>query len=174
MGEKINKKTNNSIDFFKAIACVGVVLIHCRFPGAAGVLVRTIARFAVPFFTMISGFYLISSEIEMVDTIRLKRKIIHMLKLIAGAELFAFIFFAFGDIISKHTLDFVILKYTDVARWVKLVWDNTPLSYTHFWYLYALLYCYVATLFMKRVRNRIGGAKRLLYQQWCCLEFFIA
>ena len=147
--KKMYKKTNNTIDFFKALACISVVLIHCRFPGVAGVLVRTIARFAVPFFTMISGFYLISSEAEMVDAIRLKGKIKHMIKLIAGAELFAFIFFAFGDIISKHTLDFVILKYTDVAKWIKFVWDNTPLSYTQFWYLYALLYCYVATLFAK-------------------------
>ena len=93
MEKKIYKKTNNSIDFFKAIACIGVVLIHCRFPGVVGILIRTIARFAVPFFTMISGFYLISSDTEIVDTTRLKEKIKHILKLIAGAEVFAFIFF---------------------------------------------------------------------------------
>lgn len=51
----------------------------------------------------------------------------------------------------------MILKYTDVARWIKFVWDNTPLSYTHFWYLYALLYCYVAAFFVGKVKDRVGG-----------------
>lgn len=162
MEKRMYKQTNNTIDFFKAMACIGVVLIHCRFPGAFGALMRTIARFAVPFFTMISGFYLLNNEVERVDTVRLKRKIKHMLKLIVGAELFAFTFFVFGDLISKHTLNFVILKYTDVARWIKLVWDNTPLSYTHFWYLYALLYCYIAVLFMKKVKIRMGGGKTVI------------
>lgn len=167
MERKNSQKKNKTIDFFKAIACIGVVLIHCRFPGSAGTIIRTVARFAVPFFTMISGFYLMKREEGMPDTGRLKRKIKHMVKLIVGAELFAFIFSCLNAAFSGQAIYSVLLNYMDGVRWVKLAWDNTPLSYVHFWYLYAMLYCYIAIFILKKLKIRIGGAQRLYCQQPC-------
>lgn len=157
MERKSSQEKNKTIDFFKAIACIGVVLIHCRFPGAVGVIVRTVARFAVPFFTMISGFYLIQTKDGMPDTGRLKRKVKHMMQLIVGAELFAFIFSGLSAVITGQALYSILLNYMGVARWMKLIWDNTPLSYIHFWYLYSMLYCYIVTLVLKKLKVRFGG-----------------
>ena len=48
---------NRSIDALRAIACAFVLFVHCPFPGVFGVLVSALARFAVPFFLMVSGYY---------------------------------------------------------------------------------------------------------------------
>lgn len=48
---------NRSIDALRAVACVFVLFVHCPFPGAFGVCVSALARFAVPFFLMVSGYY---------------------------------------------------------------------------------------------------------------------
>jgi peptidoglycan/LPS O-acetylase OafA/YrhL len=159
--DKTLPRINNTINFVKAIACVAVVLIHCRFPGAVGALIRTLARFAVPFFTVISGFYLTKSNSETASVLSLKRKTKHMLKLIIGAELFAFIVLVAGDLILNHSLNSTLFVYSDPSRWIKFIWDNTPLTYTHFWYLYALLYCYVTALLIVKIKNKLGGGKQL-------------
>ena len=48
---------NRLIDALRAIACAFVLFVHCPFPGAFGVCVSALARFAVPFFLMVSGYY---------------------------------------------------------------------------------------------------------------------
>lgn len=48
---------NRSIDAVRAIACAFVLFVHCPFPGAFGIIVSALARFAVPFYLMVSGYY---------------------------------------------------------------------------------------------------------------------
>lgn len=40
------------------MACLSVVLIHCMLPTGLGVIACALARFAVPLFFMVSGYYL--------------------------------------------------------------------------------------------------------------------
>ena len=52
------KKQNECLNFFKGIACILVVSLHVRFPvEAVDGVIQCIARFAVPLFFMISGYY---------------------------------------------------------------------------------------------------------------------
>ena len=48
---------NKSLDAAKAIAAFLVVFIHISFPGMTGRIIKTLARSAVPFFFMVSGFF---------------------------------------------------------------------------------------------------------------------
>ena len=48
---------NDCLNVWKGIAAFFIVWIHCRFPGKAGELVEGLARFAVPLFFMISGYF---------------------------------------------------------------------------------------------------------------------
>lgn len=50
-------KRNSTIDFFRLIASVMVLLIHVPFPGTAGLFISNLSRFAVPFFLLVSGYY---------------------------------------------------------------------------------------------------------------------
>lgn len=48
---------NTCLDLIKGVACIFVVFMHCEFPGVFGIFVQSIARFCVPFFFMVSGYY---------------------------------------------------------------------------------------------------------------------
>lgn len=60
-GEKTGGR-NSSLDLVKGIACVFVVFMHCEFPGRLGILVQCVARFCVPFFFMVSGYFCYREE----------------------------------------------------------------------------------------------------------------
>ena len=51
-------KRNQYLNYWKGIACFGVVFVHTRFPVEQldGVL-QTMFRFAVPLFFMVSGYF---------------------------------------------------------------------------------------------------------------------
>lgn len=57
MTQTAKKPYNYCMDFLKGLACIFVVFIHVKFPGDFGQAVQAIARFAVPFFFMVSGYY---------------------------------------------------------------------------------------------------------------------
>ena len=51
----MEKVRQNGFDWFKGCACIAVILIHYYFPNNIGIGIRTISRFAVPVFFMVSG-----------------------------------------------------------------------------------------------------------------------
>ena len=59
---------NQNIDFFKGIACILIVFIHVPFPSFFGnYIIKPIARFTVPFFFMVSGYFLYHSNYTVVS-----------------------------------------------------------------------------------------------------------
>ena len=50
---------NQTFDKIKAVACILVILIHCKFPSVIGDLFEALARFGVPMFFAIAGVYLV-------------------------------------------------------------------------------------------------------------------
>ena len=48
---------NHVLDAEKAVAAYMVVFLHLHFPGVTGEIFNAAARFAVPFFFMISGYF---------------------------------------------------------------------------------------------------------------------
>jgi len=58
METKENKVMDNTtLHAIKTLACFSVVAIHIWLPGKIGAVYQIIARFAVPMFFLISGFY---------------------------------------------------------------------------------------------------------------------
>lgn len=53
------KEKNHFLFFLEGFACINVIFIHCMFPSWLGVLVCGLARFAVPLFFIVSGYYLV-------------------------------------------------------------------------------------------------------------------
>ena len=53
-----SKGDNRTLYFWRGLACLSVVLIHCMLPTGLGVIACALARFAVPLFFMVSGYYL--------------------------------------------------------------------------------------------------------------------
>lgn len=49
---------NYCLSFFQALACIFIIFIHIGFPGNFGITMQSLARFGVPLFFAISGFFL--------------------------------------------------------------------------------------------------------------------
>ena len=57
------KPRNTTLDILKAVCCVLVVFIHCKFPSIVGTIVESYARICVPIFFMISGYFVANNDL---------------------------------------------------------------------------------------------------------------
>ena len=143
---------NRTLDMVKAICAYAVVLLHVHFPGNAGITANVLARFAVPVFFMVSGYFCFRGD----DTefIRTGKKIRHVLKLI----LVAFPVCCLWELIQNH------IDGASQKEWLEalvsgehirqfLLYNNSSQVKWHLWFLPALLYCYL--LFVLAARFRI-------------------
>lgn len=75
----------------KAIACFFIICIHIQFQGNLGSIILDFARFAVPLFFMISGFFTYYTDKEKMDkTLNKRLKSIGILTLISFIRIFYF------------------------------------------------------------------------------------
>lgn len=140
-----NRKKIDSFDVLKVMACIAVILIHCRFPGYLGNVCRTLAKFAVPFFFMISGFFALYGLQPKVEKEKIKSKIIHITKIIIIVGIFYGIFYAvYTQLICHQTID--MGSIFTINNIIKFILANSPFIYSHLWFILALLYCYIFTL----------------------------
>lgn len=131
---------NDTLEILKLAASYMVVFIHVLFYGNVGAAADALARFAVPFFFIISGFYSYGITPE-----RVKKRIGNIAQLILltvvlylGRELLHF--FAAGDMQGMVSYFGV---YAEPVNLVKLVVFNAPVYTMHLWYLLAMLYVYI-------------------------------
>ena len=144
---------NKSLDAVKAIAACLVVCIHVSFPGQAGQLVKVLARCAVPFFFMVSGYFCYYQDGN--ASKRILSKILHIMKLFAVSVVFYFIWKCFmkawngervwtwikGLVSTEHLKEFFVYNSTSPVR-------------AHLWFLPALIYCYLLALLIEKWRMR--------------------
>ena len=144
---------NKSLDAVKAIAACLVVCIHVSFPGQAGQLVKVLARCAVPFFFMVSGYFCYYQDGN--ASKRILSKILHIMKLFAVSVVFYFIWECFmkawnGEgvwtwikelVSTEHLKEFFLYNSTSPIR-------------AHLWFLPALIYCYLLALLIEKWKIR--------------------
>lgn len=144
---------NKSLDAVKAIAACLVVCIHVSFPGQAGQLVKVLARCAVPFFFMVSGYFCYYQNCN--ASKRILSKILHIMKLFSVSVVFYFIWECFmkawngerawtwikGLVSTEHLKEFFVYNSTSPVR-------------AHLWFLPALIYCYLLALLIEKWRMR--------------------
>lgn len=127
------KKYNSCLDFIKGFACFCVVFMHCEFPGVVGIAVQAISRFCVPFFFMVSGYFCFYQE-KYDDTI-IRRKIKHITTVVLWSSLF-YVLFAFA---LKGSY---LITRSDL--WAFGTFNKTFIIVSQLWFLFALLYDYLA------------------------------
>ena len=139
----MSTQKNNTLELLKLFASYMVVFIHVLFYGEFGVAVDALARFAVPFFFLVSGYYSYKINCE-----KIKKRIKNILTLLVLSAVCYTIF----EIICllKYNMDGLVEffnKYTDLSTYVNLLIFNVPVSFGHLWYLFAILYVYVIFYF---------------------------
>lgn len=139
------KRQNECLNFFKGLACIFVVSLHVRFPvEAIDGPIQCIARFAVPLFFMISGYYCCyDTEIEYL------RKLPGKIKHIAKICLFSFVFWILMQYAvcflgsGEHSVSELTKKMFSIKSLIRLIFLNDDPVISILWFLLALLYCYV-------------------------------
>lgn len=144
---------NNTLDILKLFASYMVVFIHVKLYGEMGVATEALARFAVPFFFAISGFYSYKNT-----PAQLKNKAIHIFRLLISAV----IAYTLWDILrhlmkqDPQGLLHYFKQFLDYKNWLKLFVFNIPIHTPHLWYLFAILYVYIIFYFVTlfKIRER--------------------
>lgn len=145
---------NQAVNQLKMLSVTAIFLIHCKFPGRAGEIIRGVASFGVPVFFMIAGFYSYR-----ISRSKIRKRAGHLFQLIIGANLFYLVW----------DLAYLCLTGENVAVWtaenlnwkkllIFLLFNETPLR-GHLWFLGALWYCYLLLLLFAVVlsgRNQQG------------------
>lgn len=146
------KEINHTLNYAKALACFCVLMLHCGFPGVVGKLLYGPCRFAVPFFFMISGYYVYGRYKEQQDFARLNRKVKHIALLLLGTEVtyliwhisYAYITAGEAGIGAWFAETFTIIN---LARFV--LCQKTAIGDVS-WFLVSLLLCYLFTYYIAR------------------------
>lgn len=153
MNQTAKKPYNYCMDFLKGLACIFVVFIHVKFPGDFGQAVQAVARFAVPFFFMVSGYYYFRPDYQGVTGGG--KKILHIFKI----TFFAYLFYIVVALLEnqfldgKNEFDFSVPQIIHVA--IYSVPSNVP---NQLWFLIALLELYIIYFFVDLFRM-----KKLIY-----------
>lgn len=159
---KNQRQINYFLNYLKGLACMGIVLVHCRFPQAPGAIITAFARSGIPFFFMLSGYYTFYADREttLAVTGRRIKKTVQLLaaamllyiawrflpKLFSGGITEAFLWLKTALFQQQNIIDFLLLNVTDSVNGV-------------LWYIPAALYVYL--LFVILVKLRVS--KKALY-----------
>ena len=149
---KLSGGKNYCLNFFQALACCLIVFLHARFPGynvpvQFGFIMRAIARFGVPLFFIISGFFLFKENLTKEETrAKLKKRILH----IGGLALFSltlyFIIYICINSFGKNAIGAGaylkrVFTWQTIVQFIFL--NNSFHFFPHCWFLLAMLTSYL-------------------------------
>ncbi len=134
----------HSFDTFKAIAAIAVVFIHFGGFPIIDTGVKLLARFAVPYFFMISGYFTHGSNKE-----HIKKSVLKLTRLFLLSALIYLIY----NIISSGVDS--IFKEITLFNAVKVFVFNSPqITAPHLWYLITIIYCYILYYIFGKVKEK--------------------
>lgn len=139
---KSNQK-NLVLNVAKLIAAYMVVFIHVSFPGKFGTAMVCLARFAVPFFFIVSGYFSYAKfnqdNIEKIDKKILTTAFLYL------ESIGLYLLIVLGMLRnSEKFINWLLagLNYKGIIKWLFFnKFHNIELE--HLWFIGALLYCYI-------------------------------
>ena len=158
MLDSINKKTHNiTLDFVKGLACFFILWMHTNSGGIVNSIIVCVARFGIPVFFMVSGYFTYRENVKNFTKV-LQKKIIHIVKLIIIATLVYIVWSSiFQPIINNGQPQDLSVYFKPLLR-LKVLINLLVLNVNPFggilWFLNALLYCYLLWLLIAKINNK--------------------
>ncbi len=142
------KQRINSIDALRIIAAFFIVCIHMQFFAMDSV--NAVARFAVPVFFMISGyFFTIGSRQSKLKSIK------KVLVLTVASNILYFVYRLALALLSHNVSGFLASSFSPESVLNFFVFNESPFG-GHLWFLSALLYTMIIAFFLSRFKlNRV-------------------
>lgn len=141
----MSNSKNMTLEMFKLFASYMVIFIHVSFGGKAGVVMNVLARFAVPLFFLISGFFSYHIEPE-----RIKKRIKNILSFFILASV-CYTLFNIAVLLlegNAHEVFPYFSRYLNISTLINIFVYNTPVYSEHLWFLLALIYVYFIFYFI--------------------------
>lgn len=138
----------HNFDKLKGISCIAVLFIHYNFPDLLGIGVKTICRFAVPVFFMVSGYFMLNAQGEVCERRKIVHKILHIARILLSAGIFYALFCILWNLgmNSEWKIGAYTAEVISKVKAVKFFVTNDPFVYSHLWFLLALIYIYICML----------------------------
>jgi surface polysaccharide O-acyltransferase-like enzyme len=133
---------NYLLNFFKGLACIGVVFIHFHFPEIFGKIIAKIFHFAVPLFFMIAGFYSYKKDLNTI-----KRRLIKIAKILFYSLLLYTVYYFIFHCITNSLTNWLIseMKFKSFVNFFIL--GRVDYAYP-LWYLVTMLETYILWFFV--------------------------
>lgn len=133
------RRRNYSLDLLKFIASFFVVCIHFKFFGKAGEYVTVAARFAVPMFFMISGYYCFNDDLD-----KIRKKVIRIARIYLTAFVMYFCFNVLVKLFNglQEEAVWYVSTYFRIRYTLKTILFNESITAIHLWFLGSLIYSY--------------------------------
>ena len=144
----VQKKQYELLNALKIIAAFFVVGIHVHFPGDFGRGFIAVARFAVPFFFMVSGFFSYYENKNAINE-KYKRKIRHLVTIFGGSFLLYLAYECLVHIINNSLADYLADRFSLMALFEFFIF-NHPRVKEALWFLPALIYVTVVFFFLEK------------------------
>ena len=167
-------KRNFLLDLLRFISSLFVVLIHCPLPGFWGNAIITFGRYAVPFFLMISGWYLFSYDRNVVLEKAIKQ-LCGIIKLIGAFFVVYLVTNSLCGIVERGVPFEWIKKYsnfTTVLYW--LLFNRALFLGSTAYYIFMMLYIYIIIIFWAKYNlsmYMVYAAPALIVINIICGEF---
>ena len=147
------KTENTTLHAFKALACFSIVSLHFLLPGQFGVFYQIVARFAVPFFMMLSGYFSFNISRD-----KVKYRLKQMLLLTAASLLFYTIVHFVNLVLTRELTE--KMAAIDLSDFADFFLFNSPRDLigsaaTPTWYLLAISYIYTLYLVFYKHFHRL-------------------
>lgn len=161
-GSENSIKRYEGLDILKVIAAFFVICMHTRIPGAFGMYITAIARFAVPSFMIITGFFYHNLSQQK----RVKSYILKIFCLLLSSNILYGMYHIIVQIYRGNIAQYIQGKFSAESIF-NFVFFNESLFGAHLWYLGALLY---TILIVELLRKLVSCWKKVLY--FVCLPLF--
>lgn len=131
-------RRNQSMECFKLVAALLVILIHASFPGKVGNLIAAAGDVAVPMFFVISGYFTFGADQQ-----TLKRRLKHLLRLYL---LIWSVLLSYGVVTTELTggssVAFVRTYLPDLEEILRWIIFHVDPRNGQLWYLTSACFCY--------------------------------
>ena len=154
---------NRWLDLIKWLSSFMVVFIHVKFKGEFAYIVTALARFAVPLFFMISGFFTYKINAEKIRNRMLK---LFLLYVIASVIYHSWAILSSIKDFGINGLFLYIKRTFTLNNLVCFLLFNVPFSSSHLWFLLSVIYVYAIWWLVVRF-----GDKFVLLLSCFCLFF---
>lgn len=169
-GKPRTRQRMQSVECFRLIGAIFVVVAHCITTDHFGVIMDSFAWVVVPFFFVVSGYFSYQASERSI-----RKRFWSVAKLTVGAHLLYLLWGGYHSGIRElgKLLEWCIDKCSSKTLMVMLLINKSPIR-SHLWYMNAIVLCYAAIwLYVRWAEEETCNYKPLYITSVCLFGFHV-